>query len=136
MDIKRFETTVVVDLGGLSITRKGVVYAVRFNDNKDDRETILLAANHRWREGYLMVVMSNRDIDKETAHKLIDYFVNAYIACRRCLRKWDGAVSFRIDIKGKYGEVTCAYCDPTIYDMVLPFDYQEVAREACKHKHD
>ncbi len=136
MDIKRFETTVIVSLNRVSIKQKGVLYAVRFNDNKDRRETILLAANHRWREGYLFVVMSNKDIDKEAAHKLIDYYVHAYIACQKCLREWDGGVSFRIDVKGDYGEVVCAYCDPTIYDMVLPFDYQEVAREACKHRHD
>jgi len=133
MEFKRFETTVIREGRYMSFERKGVVYYAKV---KGDRETILLAANHRWREGYLMVVMSPRDIDDKEAHRLINYYANAYIACQRCLRAWDGGISFLIDIKrGEPGEVVCAYCDPTIFDMVLPFDYQEVARNACKHRH-
>ena len=133
MEFKRFETTVIQGGKYFSFKHRGVVYYAKA---KDDRETILLAANHRWREGYLMVVISPKDIDDKEAHRLINYYANAYIACQRCLRSWDGGISFRIDVRrGEPGHVVCAYCDPTVFDMVLPFDYQEVARDACKHRH-
>jgi hypothetical protein len=136
MDIKRYETKVEVDYTYFSMVHKAVVYVVKFNDNKDI-ETILLAANHKWREGYLMVVMTNRDINEREARKLADEYVNGYIVCDKCRRKWDGIISFRIDIRGnRYERVVCAYCDPTVFDLVLTFDYQEVARSACRHKHD
>ena len=131
--MKRIETTVDYDVGGLAVVHKAVVYVVRFNDNKG--ETILLAANHRWREGFLMVVMTDKDIDDRTARKLFDRFI--HIMCERCLRKYDGGVNFRFDLKGnRITRAVCSYCDPTVYDLVLPFDYQEVARTACKHRHD
>ncbi len=134
MDFRRIETTVIHDISGLAIAHKAVVYVIRFNGNRDD-EMILLAANHRWRDGFLMVVMTNKDIDDKDVRKLFERYV--HIMCERCLRKWDGGVNFRIDLKGnRITRAMCSYCDPTIYDLVLPFDYQEVARGACKHRHD
>jgi hypothetical protein len=136
METKRYETQVEVDHKYFTMVHKAVIYVVRFNDN-NDTETILMAANHRWREGHLMVIITNRDVSEKEAHKRLDYLLNSYIVCERCHRELDSFISFRIDIRrNRYKRVVCAYCDPTVYDMVLPYDYQEVARHACKHRHD
>jgi hypothetical protein len=134
MDMKRIETRVELDVGGLAVVHKAVVYVVR--DSGTD-ETLLLAPNHRWRDGILMVVFG-RDIDDKAARKL--FYRYSHAMCERCLRKWDGTVGFRVDLNnGRIVRAVCAYCDPTVYDLVLGYDYEEVARQArqeCKHKHD
>jgi hypothetical protein len=132
MEFQRFETTVVLETNGFE--HKGVVYYAKV---KDDRETIVLAENHRWREGFLMLLMTPKDIDAKEAHRLINNLVNSHFVCQRCLNDWDGAVTFRIDVdlrKNMAERIVCAYCDPVSCDIIKPFDYQEVVRTACKHK--
>ena len=129
--VTRFETEVELEGQHFHFRHKGVVYHVK---SKGDTETIVLAENHRWRDGYLMVVYSDKDMDHKEAHKLINDYVNRYLMCQSCYNEWDGATTFRIDIKGGlFVRVLCAYCDPTVHDLVKPYDYQEVVRSACKH---
>ncbi len=121
--VKRFETDVILGGRYFHIKHRGVVYHVKHNG---DTETILLASNHRWREGYLMVIISPKEIDAKEMHKLINDYVNRLIWCQRCLNEWDGAVSFRIDLRGnKFERVVCAYCDPTVDFAVGFFDNME-----------
>jgi len=121
--VKRFETDVILRTKFFHIKHRGVVYHVRTDG---DTEAILLAENHRWRDGYLMVVMRNKDMDSREARELINDYVNGNIWCQECHNMWDGAVSFRVDLKnGRIVRAVCAYCDTTVDDMVKAFDRQE-----------
>jgi hypothetical protein len=116
---KRFETK--VEFGNdIVVVHKGVVYHVKHDA---DTETVVLASNHRWRPGFLMVIISPRDISAEEAHKLINDYANRFIWCHKCLREGVGHTSFRMDIdlkSGKFKRVVCAYCDPTA-DFIAGF---------------
>jgi hypothetical protein len=116
---KRFETNVVFGRD-ISVVHRGVVYHVKHGA---DMETIVLAGNHRWRPGFLMVVISPRDISAEEARRLINDYANRLVWCYTCLREWSGDTSFRIDLdsrSGKFKRVVCAYCDPTV-DFIAGF---------------
>jgi len=120
---KRFVTDVILRTKFFHIKHRGVVYYVR---TEGDTETILLAENHRWRDGYLMVVYRNKDVDDREAHRLINDYVNSNIWCQECHNMWNGSTSFRVDLKnGRFTRVVCAYCDPTVDDMVKAFDRLE-----------
>jgi hypothetical protein len=121
---KRFETYVET---GSGVVHKGVVYHVKHDA---DIETTILAGNHRWRPGFLMVVISPRDITAEEAHRLINNYVNSYIWCHICRRDAVGYISYRIDfdLKSRSGRVVCAYCDPTVDFITGFFDGLERAR--------
>jgi hypothetical protein len=123
---RRFET--YVELGrDVAVMHKGVVYHVKYDA---DKETIILASNHRWRPGFLMVVISPRDITAEEAHKLINDYANSFIWCHTCLRDGVGHTSYRIDfdLKSRSGRVVCTYCDPTVDFTAGFFDSLERAR--------
>jgi len=123
---RRFET--YVDFGsGIAVVHKGVVYHVKHDA---DKETIILASNHRWRPGFLMVVISPKDITAEEAHKLINDYADSFIWCHTCLREGVGHTSYRIDfdLKSRSGRVVCAYCDPTVDFIAGFFDSLERVR--------
>jgi len=126
--VKRFVTDVILNLTHFSFKHKGVVYYVK---RKGDTETIVLAENHRWRDGYLMVVMRDKDMDAKEARELINGYVNRVIWCQKCHSEWGGEVSFRIDIRGnRIVRMVCARCDPTVDDIVRHFENLEgVKRE-------
>jgi hypothetical protein len=126
---KRFETNVVFGRG-IAVVHRGVVYHVKHG--ADMVETIVLAGNHRWRPGFLMVVISPRDISVEEAHRLINDYADSFVWCHTCLKEWSGDVSFRIDLdlrSGKFKRVVCAYCDPTVDFIAGFFDSLERARK-------
>jgi len=122
---KRFETDVVFGRD-IAVVHRGVVYHVKHGA---DTETVVLASNHRWRPGFLMVVISPRDISAEEAHRLINDYANRFVWCHTCFREWSGGTSFRIDLRsGKIKRVVCAYCDPTVDFIAGFFDSLERAR--------
>jgi len=127
VNIRRFVTKVELRMRHFSIVHKGVVYHVKHNG---DMETILLANNHKWRDSYLMVVISNKDIDEKKAHELINYYVDAkYLMCERCKVEWSGDMSFRIDMEnGRITRMVCARCDPAIGFATGFFDALEMQK--------
>jgi RNase P subunit RPR2 len=114
---KRFVSRVIVG----HFMHKAVVYHVKTRGVGEADETIILAANHRWRDGYLMVVMREKDMDQKEAQQIAKQYTQQYIWCQYCHNAWDGAVSFRIDIKDNhFVRVVCAVCDPTV-DYIAGF---------------
>jgi len=80
---KRFETNMVFGRD-IAVVHRGVVYHVKHGA---DTETIVLASNHRWRPGFLMVVISPRDISVDEAHRLINDYANRFVWCHTCFRE-------------------------------------------------